>query len=76
MGVRITYTIVSVTTGTVGVQIETVMTLMVGTVTVAVTGGRVGGLTVTGGRVGGVTVTVTVELHRLAVLLEGERVDS
>ena len=39
---------------------ETVTTL--GTVTVAVTGGRVGGETVIGARVGGVTVTVTVEL--------------
>ena len=51
----------------VGVQIETVMTLIVGMVTVAVTGGRVGGLMVTGGRVGGVTVTVTVELLELAL---------
>ena len=38
------------------------MTLTVGTVTVAVTGGRVGGEMVTGAGVGGVTVTVTVEL--------------
>lgn len=45
---------------------ETVMTLTVGTVTVAVTGGRVGGETVTGAGVGGVTVTVTVELPRVS----------
>ena len=56
----------------VGVQIETVITLIVGTVTVAVTGGRVGGLTVNGERVGGVTVTVTVELFRSASFEEEE----
>ena len=59
---------VSVTVAMLGVQIETVMTLMVGTVTVAVTGGTVGGLIVTGGRVGGVTVTVTVELVYVRVV--------
>ena len=59
-----TYMIVSVALGRVAVQMETVMTLTVGTVTVAVTGGRVGGDTVTGGRVGGVTVTVTVDLFQ------------
>ena len=58
---------VSVTVAMVGVQIETVMTLIVGTVIVAVTGGRVGGMIVTGGRVGGVTVTVTVDLVQLSV---------
>ena len=67
---------VSVTVAMVGVQIETVMTLTVGTVTVAVTGGRVGGLTVTGGRGGGVKVTVTVELVYISVVIywkEGKR---
>ena len=59
---------VSVTVAMVGVQIETVMTLTFGTVTVAVTGGRVGGLTVTGGRGGGVKVTVTVELVQVSVI--------
>lgn len=53
--------IVSVTVARVGVHTETVMTLTVGMVTVAVTGGRVGGEIVTGEGVGGVTVTVTVE---------------
>lgn len=57
----------------VGVQIEMVITLIVGIVTVAVTGGRVGGLIVTGARVGGVTVTVTVELLRLALFFEEEK---
>lgn len=47
----------------------TVMTLMVGMVTVVVIGGRVGGLIVTGGRVGGVTVTVMVELLRFSMVL-------
>lgn len=56
----------------VGVQIETVITLSVGIVTVAVIGGRVGGLIVTGGRVGGVTVTVMVWLLNLALFHEGK----
>ena len=55
------------------VHIETVITLIVGTVTVAVTGGRVGGEIVTGGRVGGVTVTVTVELVGVNVATEGNK---
>ena len=65
-----TYVKVSVTVAVerVGVHIETVITLTVGTVTVAVTGGRVGGLTVTGARVGGVTVTVTVDLLGVSIV--------
>ena len=43
-------------------HIETVTTLMVGTVAVTVTGGGVGGEIVMGEGVGGVTVTVIVEL--------------
>lgn len=62
---RATYVTVSVTVARVGVHMETVMTLTVGTVTVAVTGGRVGGEIVTGAGVGGVTVTVTVELFEI-----------
>ncbi len=46
------------------------MTLTVGTVTVAVTGGSVGGEIVTGGSTGGVTVTVTVELLRMRIINE------
>lgn len=59
--------IVSVTVARVGVHTETVMTLTVGMVTVAVTGGRVGGEIVTGEGVGGVTVTVTVELLEVRI---------
>lgn len=50
------------------VHIETVMTLTVGMVIVAVTGGRVGGVIVTGAAVGSVRVTVTVELRRVSLV--------
>lgn len=53
-------------------QIETVITLTVGTVTVAVTGGRVGGVIVTGAAVGGVKVTVTVDLPEFSVVHEAK----
>lgn len=65
---KATYVTVSVTVARVGVHIETVITLMVGTVIVAVTGGRVGGVIVTGAGVGGVTVTVTVELLEVRIV--------
>lgn len=68
--------IVSVTVLRVGVHIETVTTLTVGTVTVAVTGGRVGGEIVIGLGVGGVTVTVTVELFELAFSFAGKKHES
>lgn len=63
-----TYVIVSVTVGRVAVHRLMVMTLMVGTVTVVVMGGRVGGVIVTGGRVGGVAVTVIVDLLRFSTV--------
>lgn len=51
------------------VHTETVITLTVGIVTVAVTGGRVGGVTVIGAAVDSVTVTVTVELFGVNMVL-------
>ena len=64
---------VSVTVARVGVHIDTVTTLTVGTVTVSVTGGSVGGEIVTGEGVGGVTVTVSVELLDLAFSFAGKK---
>ena len=59
---------VSVTVALFGGQRETGITLRVGTVTVGLTGGRVGGRIVRGERGGGVKVTVTVELVHISIV--------